>query len=377
MKKSLLIFAALSMASGAAMASKARMTALGQSTDGSLYMMDGRNMFFNPASIMMMGDMVTLETGVNGTSTTSTTPGAVEGGFVRSMDAMKYGLQLNHASTANTMITHANSAVGGVNTFAQPNNSFELQVGGDAGLKWGASLIYGNADIKTAQQKASQTGLRLGVGTDMYEAYLGLGLGATADGTASGGASVDTTAKFTGSSSIKLGGNYNLGDGMKVYLDYASSGYKVEASSAQTNKYDATVTTLGFANVMDMDAGNRFFYSVAYEMTSTKTGTTSGATETKYDASALPLTVGIEADAASWLVLRGSVKQSMLLDSQKTDTGAGTAETDSHKYNNTTVAAGMGVKFNKFVVDGVLGVTNTGTINSSNLATSASLTYMF
>ena len=75
-----------------------------------------------------------------------------------------------------------------------------------------------------------------------------------------------------------------------------------------------------------------------------------------------------EADAASWLTLRGSVTQTVLLDTSKVETTPVAAGTDSEfapGTNNTTVAFGAGLKFNKVTVDGALLAAGSQTLNTS------------
>ena len=92
----------------------------------------------------------------------------------------------------------------------------------------------------------------------------------------------------------------------------------------------------------------------------------------------MPFVIGVEADAASWLVLRASAKQNVILGSSKVGTADSTTNT-----NNTTVALGAGLKFNKFMLDSTLvagsvpSVPGNGTIDANNLMANAALTYMF
>jgi hypothetical protein len=88
--------------------------------------------------------------------------------------------------------------------------------------------------------------------------------------------------------------------------------------------------------------------------------------------------IGVEADATSWLVLRASAKQNILVGDTKPN--GGVAQTTR---NNTTVALGTGIRFNKFMLDATLaagsvpGSPGTAAINDTSLMGNASLTYMF
>jgi hypothetical protein len=76
----------------------------------------------------------------------------------------------------------------------------------------------------------------------------------------------------------------------------------------------------------------------------------------------VPLVVGLEYDAASWLTLRGSVSQSLMSDvSQKSTTNKNLADT-------TTVNAGASLKFGELSVDGVVGNSTDGNNPASTAA---------
>ena len=141
-----------------------------------------------------------------------------------------------------------------------------------------------------------------------------------------------------------------------------STAHTKDDSSGTSIKADKTDIKIGAINSMKKE-GADFFYGISYEMGTTKVGTV------KTDSSRLPVLIGIEADAASWLTLRGSVKQNVLVGSDKT------TETDSAPHD-TTVAAGAGFKFNKAVLDVTLTAAGTGSL-TSNLGGNAGLTYLF
>ena len=82
------------------------------------------------------------------------------------------------------------------------------------------------------------------------------------------------------------------------------------------------------------------------------------------------------------MVLRASATQNVLLGSTKTDDGAITStvtDQDDTVANNTKVAAGFGLKMNKWVVDGSWSAATsaTGAINAGSLLTNVALTYNF
>ncbi len=383
MKKTLLTLAAVTMATSSVYASKARMTALGQNAEaGSSYLMDNRDIYGNPGKMAALGDYGAFEWG---STTVGSTPNA-EGSMVKSVGGGKLGLTLGKATTASTYVTIANAALHPTATqtgFMAPQDVFEIGYAMDGSLKWGASIIYGNSDKKSTKTKASTAGLRLGAMNDMFDVGATIGLGSTAEGGTKVTSTTDSTLindptqddnKLTGTTGVSINAAYNLGDGMTVFADMDQGGFKVENAGTKLLEVKQTDFELGFANVMPIESTSRFFYSVAYMM-SNRTVTTTG--DTKTETSSLPVTIGVEADATSWLVLRGSVKQSLLLNSTKTTPATGDATTDSHGANDTTVAAGAGLKLNKFMLDGTLAGSTTGALNANTLLANASLTYMF
>ena len=360
MKKTLLL-AALTMLAINANASKARMEALQGPANMAT---DVQDIFNNPSDITQLPEYVTFEFGpVTATSTMS-----AEGGFSRAMGDAKYGFYLGHKS-ASTIAQRVN----GTANFMGPENPFEITYGMKADMSWGASFAYSSSDVKSLKQKQNAMGIRLGAQTSMWDAALLMGLGSTATGADLDASGTITTAteeeaEFKGTSGMSLRGGYNM-ESMYVFGEYARDGNTITVASADT-KTSVTMLTLGVENKHKLDGGE-MFYGVSYHMDTQKVDS---GTEVKVESSYLPVIIGVEADAASWLVLRGSITQNVLLGSSKAN--GGDADTIP---NNTTVAAGMGVKFNKFMLDAVLKAGSTGNLGSdaANFASNASLTYMF
>ena len=90
-----------------------------------------------------------------------------------------------------------------------------------------------------------------------------------------------------------------------------------------------------------------------------------------------PLTLGFEADATSWLVLRGSVSQNVLIN--KTETKGVSKGTQA---NQTSVNAGATLNFGKLKVDGSIGNAagtgnQTGVLKTDDLLTRVGVHYWF
>lgn len=406
MFKSLITVSAVLAMAAPAFASKARLASLQNAAN----VTDTYSIFDNPAKSYLLGDFATLEMGSTTTAQTGVnTPENVvtngntagitlynpdaEGGFVKSYGDSKIGFYIGKKSP---FTARMRSLMG----FEGQVNPIEIMYGFQAAdLKWGASLNYSKAEPKTAaagKQKEDAMGVRLGVIGSNWDAGLTLGLGSNATGTAGNnigiatvGANSDSTYK--GTTGFKVTGGYWFNT-MYVYGTYYQDGAKLEGlaltapvATTATVTIEQSQYEVGVIDTMKAD-GMNFFYGVSYIGFKSKAkDITPGALDTTVqnaftqEQTQLPFILGVEADAASWLTLRASVKQNVLLGSTKVNAG----ETSSNIANNTTVAAGAGMKFNKFTLDTTLaagsvpGSAGTGEINANNLMANASLTYMF
>ncbi len=394
--KNFILLAAVAVLANPAFASKARMTALGEAD----HLVDAQSAFTNPAHLNELGEYATFEMG-------ATTPGSAvnvgttrweevenglqanpgaEGGFLRTMGDAKMGFYLGRRSS----FTDTYRRTFG---FLRQDNPFEIQYAKKGDLSWGASFNYSSSDKKSTQQKQSAMGARFGAMANDWEAYLVLGLGSTATGLTATNAiladnnsngvvdagdvsaiTADTNAKYTGTTGLKLGGAYKMGS-MRIHGNYAMDGFKMDSSANATYdgmKVEANQLTIGATEVSKMDGGH-WFYGASYAMSNQKVTLASG--ESKVTASYLPFIAGIEQDAASWMVLRASVMQNVLLGSYKSESG-GTGEANTIN-NNTKVAAGVGLKFGKAAVDGSLAMKTTGDVKTDALMTNLGMTYNF
>lgn len=360
MKKGLYFLTAITLVASSAMASKARQKALSNTTA----ITDIQSIFLNPADVHYVGDFATFEMGDQDMNSAylATDPDA-EGGFLKTMGDSKFGFYLGKTS-ANVTALRAGAIAATAGTFLSHENPFEVFYGAKAGdLNWALSFSYSNSNKKnttvaTDDQTQAAMGTRLGVKTDVWGAYANIGLSNTAK---------EGDAKFTGKSGLTLGGHYFV-DTMKFVAKYDMAGAKAD-NAAGTNVYDQemTTTTLGFTNAWKNE-GNMAFYGLAYVMANTKNKVAS----TKEDESKMPFTLGAEVLATSWLKLRGSVSQNLLLGTKKTDTNG--ADTIAH---DTTTAAGAGFVWGKNNLDVVMSMGTNGDLNSATFGTSAAYTYMF
>lgn len=357
MKKAL-VFAALTMMSASAFASKARVAALNNAVT---IADDVQEVFRNPAEMFGFGDILTIEYG-----------GTAEGGFFRSSDDTKYGIYFgNRSDSFATLIGAYNGATPAPATaLLGEQNPFEIFYGQKAGdSAWAVSFKYSNGQDKASKLKTNTMGLRAGYNTDAFEVYAALGL--------SGKAEHENTATATSDMSIRVGGEYFIGDSI-AYADVQTSGGKLAINGInEDGKATRMEWTLGYETKVRSEVAH-FFYGA--KLTSVERKVTPpgpGANDSKTTSMKLPLYAGVEADAASWLALRGFVQQSVLINTSKTDPGGGApANPDSDGLDDINVGLGGSLKFGKVWIDGSLGAAN-GTLDSTNLMGNVSLNYWF
>lgn len=375
-----LLVIAIALASTTAFASRARVTSLGNSA----HITDTQSIFSNPAKMFLMSDFVSLESGKTATNNAGTI-GAnpndnAEGTLVRTMGDAKVGLALGHKSENASMFGLRNmlAATAGASSKFEQQNPVEFSYGMKSGdMTWAATLVYSNYNDKKNEVKEDSAGLRLGLLMGAWDMAAGIGLSSNVkDKTAAGNTGVD----FKGTGSYSLNAGYAMGN-LYTFGELTIAGAKMnsQANGAELAKVEAQRITVGVVDSNKKD-GNEFFYGARLVSFNQKNKT---APEEKTTTLTLPVIVGLEAEATSWLTLRGSLTQNVMIQNQKQETTpADPADFEFAPGANSTVAAiGAGLKFNKITVDGSLeGLTGgaaTQDLNGNTLLSTVGLTYMF
>jgi hypothetical protein len=377
MKKQLALALGLSvLATPAAFASKARLLALGESTNGSFFINDNRNIFLNAAEVNNHKDLVTFEFGAGKTTDTDTAPNA-EGGVLKAHGNLVYGLHLGR-------VTSFNETAADVTGVFQPSNALDVFVGGDAGVKWGANLTYASAmdekfgsGANTSDSEAKSLDLNFGVQAGDISAYVKAGVMGSSEnkkvlGTA---VAVDLDRK----SDFEIGASFKVSE----YVAFAQANMnKYEEKEANKDIKNSSYL-IGAARTERLNDKTSMFVKLSgsYENSDNEvTATVLKDSETK--TITVPVSIGLEHDANSWLALRGSVSQNIW---SKVDSDANDKSTVA---NSTNVNAGATLKFGELSIDGVVGTNNgsgvastttaeSGTLALDNLMTRASVTYRF
>ena len=360
MKKLLVI--AVALAAVNAEATRARVQALGNSP----HLIDVQTVYTNPSDVFSLGgDYVTLESGAQATLGANAQDANSEGMIVRTMGDAKMGLSLGHQ--AENASTWGLRQVAGFQTVQQ--NPVEFTYAAKSGdMAWGATLVYSNYKDKVAAgntiESESSMGVRAGARAGNWEASVGLGLTnevKQADGD-----------KFTGTLGLSARGEYQM-DSVLLFGELVNAGAKAEVASTEVAKITNTEMTVGAMTTMKRE-GAEFFYGAALAQTEVK----ESVADVKSTALKMPLWIGVEADANSWLTLRGSISQTLfLMNNEKVENAGTTVSETSPSSNDTTVAFGAGVKFNKVTVDGTILTSGAQTYGTNALLAQVGFTYMF
>lgn len=350
-----LLVVAIMLSTATSFATRSRMSALGESMHiGN----DSARLQLNPALIFYVADSVTLESGVAQTTAASgsVTTGA-EATLVRTMGDAKLGLVLGHDDRFVAGLRQGASAA-----FLQ-QNPVELTYGTKmADLNVAGTLVYSKYNDKKQDQKEDTTLLRLGAVGSNFNASVSLSL---VDKVTSG------TSSYKGGSNFNAVAGYSIDADLYTYALVGMNGFKNNNGTTDTADFKSSYYSLGVVHSVKND-GSEFFYGAS--LFSTKNEESVG--DTKESTLTLPVIVGIEANAASWLVLRGSVTQNVLISDSKEEDATSTTEEFAPGANTTSFAAGAGLKFNKVTIDGSL-LAGTQSLNANNLLGTVALSYAF
>lgn len=349
--KKLLVVAALTMAAApAAMASKARVEALANSR----HVLDFQSAFDRPYQFLALSEQATIEWGDKGEAAA---PHA-EGGFVKRHNDAAFGVYFGRRSADfSEAVTVANTMTA-PGTFLKEQNGLNLFYAGKmSDWTYGVTLKYSNGKDDGADQKVSSSGLALGITDGTWDVELVQGLSGKSE---NGSDSVESK----GLTNLTVG--YHVNPEMEVYGNFKT--VKVEGGGAlAAAKIEKTSYKVGMVNTLAKTDEGNFFYGV--ELASNKTKDVS-------ESMTLPVYMGVEANAASWLVLRASVAQNVILNETKDITGGGT-DGDKEDLDSTKMAAGAGIKFGKSMIDATFSDTVGGKIDSDNFFSQVAYTYTF
>ncbi len=331
MKNYLTLVLALAVVSSPAYASRARLEALGEGKNGSYYIDDARNMFLNPASITKHKKKLMLELGANNGTTVDSSAAQAnmrpQGGFTNTFGDFTYAVYLNNVS---------DRAIGTLGGILAPANSVEVALAGEGAVNWGLSVL--TAGNRTGVNTNSHYwAARFGVEKDAAALFGTVGIVSKA---------VNGAAEIKGDLSLDLGATYKI-DNMTLYGRYTTTKATANASFIATgNESKLNTFGVGAGWKKEMTKSTNMFTRV--EVASTKVTSTNAAIRAlspDVNTFNVPLVLGAETQALSWLAIRGSIAQSL----------TGSDLTSNSNYNiRPTVSAGVGMTFGDVQIDGVV-----------------------
>lgn len=337
--KTALLVSGLLLTSTSAFASKARL----QSLQKAAFVKDVQTIFTNPAHVNSVAKQLTVEFGAGANTSTP----KAEGGIFTDMLGANMGIYLGHLSSTQQTLR-------AIDGYENQNNPIEVFY---AKGNWGASLALSNFNDKTTKTKEQSVAARFGMDENGREMFITVEALAKSENTAGD--------KFKGAPAISLGYEQEFGTN---YLFATANWGTGESKTAAGVKADRD--TMGAeVGVLSRKIPNVYFgTSLSYgklDLGKAKTSLT------------LPVFAGIEADLTSWMTVRASIQQSILISQTQDKNQANPADQKVVNKNDTTVAAGLGFKYNKFTLDGVLSASTTGDMNGNAVLSQASLSYEF
>ncbi len=303
----------LAVMSAPAFASKARLNSLGQDGyNGSFFINDNRNIFLNAANVNNFKNLASLELGAD-----SLAGGAQgEGTVLFGAGNLVYGVNLGHEGTI-----AQSRALLGAGAASGSSDILDIFVGGDAGVKWGASASVGFAK-NSVGNKENTVAARFGVIAGDLEVFTSLSIYNKIENAAG-------NDLFKGKFGGQVGATYKLND-FKVY----GAVKRLDGTVAGTVKNDATIYLVGAGYTKGLNDKATIYANADFNMGNADV---LGSGTYWY----VPLTVGLEYNAKTWLTLRGFATQTFHVEDLAT----------AQKGDSTNVGAGASLKFDTFTVD--------------------------
>lgn len=363
MKKQIALAIGLAVLSTGALASKARLEALGQDGEGSMFLDDSRNVMMNPAVLNYHKDFVTMEWGDTSSTLDSASGPRAEGGLFKAAGNMVYGIYFGNESNLSDLARLDSGT-------PEESNTTDFFVAGDAGVQWGARLSYEDYENKQGNddQSASSMGIKLGIISGDIEGFLDFGLGSKAE---------NGDDEYEGKGSMDIGITYGQGDvdymiKVKTAAVEDEDGNEIKGSEtkvavAKTYKLNDKATMWASAeyNMNTYECDDAAFDAVCVLETNSGVPAALGGTDTAVGENKLtylPVSIALEVIAKEWLTLRGSVT-SNVMGTYENDDGDKATIADS-----TVVAAGATLSFGDLSFDGMIGNGGKSCINATTKA---------
>ena len=356
-------------------ASKARIQTLGNS----LHLADPQTIFQTPIDLISLGNFVSLETGITGATTLLDGAEAIISYGYKSNQRVAVAIGHQDKSIADARILI--NVLGGT-TFEMPQNPVHIFYSLEDSLtSWAAGLSYSGKNDKVAQ--ASEKSIGASVGIELGNLQFG-SLYIFAN-------SVDAPAgkKFEGSGYWQSTLSYLL-ENTTIELVYTTSKAKMStltgAITSDDEMHVKNVISLGLADTDLRDRSDFFWGAKVVSTTLNCKINLSVGCNKAFTQTVLPAWFGVETPVADWLVFRGSVKQSFLVNTTKDDfgypasavSGATGATSDlASGPTDTVITSGLGLRFKDLTIDGSLASSTTQILDLGNFLSQVGVTFRF
>jgi len=346
----IVVLLAAALLSSNAFASKARVASL----QGANHLVDTQTVFTVPSHVLLLNPYLTFEFGTAGTE--------AEGGIMRNSGNGKLLLYMGHQNTTESDIYVDNRVA---RTYIEQRNPLEA-IYGVGNMAYGVSLSHG--ENHTAGDKETSVVLKWGM-NDGQDGWFYAHVHAWDATERRNGTNQD---KMNAMPYITFGGA--KASGKMRFFGEVNYGKWTEDPGA-TGSQDIDITDMDFSlgvedRSLKTDAAD-IYYGIRATYAQRDIDTTPGAKVKGYK---LPAFIGIEIPVVSWATFRSSVQQNVLIGEIEDET---VPTQEDSPAADTTVAAGLGLKYGNLVLDGSLTAAGNGQINGNQFISQASVTYNF
>lgn len=365
-----------------AQASKARLKALSQSDSGSLFVKDARNIFLNPAMVNELENNANFEWGSSSglyaaAGQLDTKPNAEGGGLLRT-SFLNYAVEVGRLGSSTKTMIDATSVIYGGTALFFPQNGLDFVIGGPAGaLKWGAGLHYARSQDVTSgsvdypRKNARDLSVSGGVLAGSLSGYARLDL--IAESATDGAA---TSQTYGGKLGGELGGKFDFDALQSVGLALGQTSFHFDLGTGTAGDVQARRIRADYYRLLLAKENTNFFVTAGLSyITADISYSNVGRPSDSATLLTSPVVLGLEHRALSWLDLRVSASQSVLLERSKSSTAS--TDVEKHNIEDTKVAAGFTAHAGDIKIDATFEGVSTGKLNAAALGADVAFVYNF
>jgi len=356
--------------------------------NGSLWYDDDYNVFYNPAYIMDNKNYVVVQKGF-------------EGGFFKGeFDNFAYGVYVNRGGVGNANAGYGNANLvapgiryntslnGSAGTAVSTQRPIDFFVGGDTGIKWGLHVGWAyNRDASVATKTAGTTTQPF-ADAERTARYWRFDLGASVMGLEPfAGATLFSKIQDNTANNVTQNLNdFNVGTRYKyegwtpyvMYRQYRESGSSgtgltsiVTGLNVGQRQHRTRIIGGGVGHDTKVADGVHVMKNIGFWYGSTEDDGSTTEYRRDFKRMILPINVALEAEATSWLSLRGGIGYEFIDSVKGANTTAvvGTTLSDRHQSQagSPTFRIGSTFKFGKLNIDSALGTG--GSVTAGTAAT--------